>query len=489
MSNNQNKNGLNGLFIYAGLQMFTVLSSLIRNKFIAHFTGAFGMGLYAMYNTPIGFLSILVNFGLPFSAIYEIASTIDKEKNEKKYDVIKALLLTLLSFGLFVLIVLLLFSKKINSYYFNNEVWYTLIFVGLIVIFNVLSDAFKSILQALRLKKILMLSTIFSLALSLLFSLPILILYNEVGILPSLIIGSFTTLVCMFFFAWKEIGLTKKTKKIELFIASKKLISAGFKFTIAQQIGALSKLILIVFLTKFSSIVFVGYYSVATGFTIGIFGVIINSLTTDYYPKMVLALKENIGSVNYLIQNHIRNSVIIILPMIIVFINCLNIIIELLLSKEFLFIVDFLKIASLGVFFQIINAPLGLIFLAAGKRNFTLLFEGITMNFLFLGLSIIGYFYNGLEGMAVFYNIYQIIYLILISLFLTHYFNLSLSNGIILECAFLSILLFGIIIFSIFCFSILGVQISWMFSFLGLFWCIYRFNEIYSLSKLIDRFK
>lgn len=489
MSNQKEKDSLKASFIYASLQIFTVVSSLIRNKILAYYTGAVGMGMFALYNAPINFLSILVNFGLPFSSVYEISKVLVEDDDQKKYNVIKSLFLTLLVFGLVVLLLLLLFSEKISTYYFKNESWYVIFYIGLVVILNVFTDAIKSTLQALRFKKLLIKSSIVSLIVTLLATLPIVILFKKEGILLSIVIGSFTALFCMFFFSWSVLGISRKNKKEEILKTSKSLIFAGFKFTISQQIGAISKLILVGFLSNYASMQFLGYYSIAVSFTIGIFGAIIISLTTDYYPRMIVAINDGTETSKTLIHEHLRVSLLIVVPMIIIFLNNVGLIVELTLSRDFLVIVRFLQIAMLGVFFQVFNAPLGLVLLAAGKRNFTLLFEGVVMNSLFLGLSIIGYLYNGLEGMAVFYDIYQITYSILIMSFLVRYIGISINKSILFLYAGFGILIFGIIIFSIIDYNLMGIKISWLLSILALFWCTYDFNKIYKLSRVLDIFK
>lgn len=489
MSNQEDKDSLKTSFIYASMQIFTVAGSLIRNKVLAYFTGAVGMGLFALYNAPINFLSILVNFGLPFSAVYEITKAVQEDDGQRKYNVIKSLFFTLIAFSIFMILLLFIFSNKISNSYFKNEGWYAIFYVGLVVIFNVLTDAIKSILQALRLKKLLIKSSIFSLIITLVVSMPIVILYNYSGILPSIVIGSLTALLCMWFLSKSELGIYHKNIHKDITKTSKTLISAGFKYTLSQQIGALSKLILVGFLSKFGGMQVLGYYSIAASFTIGIFGTIIISLTTDYYPRMITAINNGLETAKPIIHEHLRVSLLIVLPMIIVFVNNVSFIVEVTLSRDFLVIVKFLQIAMLGVFFQIFNAPLGLVLLAAGKKNFNLLFEGLAMNFLFLGLSIIGYLYNGLEGMAVFYNIYQIIYSILIMYFLVHYFDLRINNSTLSQYAGFGILIFGIIVFSILKYNIMGIKISWAISILALFWCTYNLNKIYKLSSILSFFK
>lgn len=482
------QDALKGSLLYASLQIAIVVFSFMRSKILAVFIGAGGIGLMAVYSAPINFISAVVNFGLPFSAIKEIAASSSEASPQRKIAVIRAFFIMLVLLGFLAIAILSGFTNLVNRVYLNSKDFYAVFLITLVVFFNVLADGFKSVLQALRLRRKLAVSSLIGLTISTVISMPILIIFRIDGILFSLVLSSLITVIIMFYFSKGELNFGVKVDKKYLLNTSKGLILSSFKFSLSQQIGTLSKLILIWFLTSRAGLVFVGYYSVGNTFIVTYFGMAINSLSTDFYTKLIGALNEGIENVKLLVQEQLKISLIIVTPVIIVFINTLGFIIRITLSNDFLPIVSFLHIAVLGVYLQILNSILGLISFAAGKQNFFLIFEGVTMNLLSLALAVAGYFYRGLEGMAIFYVIYQFIYTISIVFFLKKSLHLHLDMILLKEFFLYGILILLITVCSFYENKLEIFKFSWVISTITVMFFLNKLMKEFDIRNLVINF-
>ena len=59
--------------IFGGTQVFNILITIVRSKFIAVFLGPVGIGINAMLTSTTGIIASLTNFGLATSAVKNIA--------------------------------------------------------------------------------------------------------------------------------------------------------------------------------------------------------------------------------------------------------------------------------------------------------------------------------------------------------------------------------------------------------------------------------
>ena len=490
--NATNKDTLKSSFLYVGLQIATILFSFLRNKILALFTGVAGMGLLALYSAPINLLATVVNFGLPFSAVREIAKAKAEENENIVFLTIRAFLLTLCVFGLLAVTAGCIFHKNVLEHYLNDGNLLVVFVIGVVAVLNVFADGLKSILQALRLRRRLAVASLFGLVLSMFVSIPLIILFRDDGILYSLLSGSLVLMLSMLCFAREHIHRSRDFTYKSTWKTSRHLVSSGFKFSVSQQLGALSKLGLIAFLNRDAGVEFVGYYSVASVFILTYFGMIISSLTTDFYPKMVASFSNGSNQVVQVINNQFKSSFLIVFPILVVFANTTEIVIRLTLTSDFLIIETYLLIALLGVYIQILNSVLGLVSFAAGKKNFFLFFEGFLMNFSFFVLSILGYLWKELEGIAFFFVIYQCIYFASVSIWLNRYMKFKIERIFFKEFSILGLFLIVLSFLKYTELKSLGFKWSYLLSVSLLTYCVYKLNKIYNIrsflvSKIIRR--
>eukprot|EP01136_Pigoraptor_vietnamica_P025080 Opistho-1_new@78688 len=73
MKNNSYKNIFKTTAIFGGVQVFNILITVVRSKFIAVFLGPVGIGINALLTSSIGIIGSMTNFGLGTSAVKNIA--------------------------------------------------------------------------------------------------------------------------------------------------------------------------------------------------------------------------------------------------------------------------------------------------------------------------------------------------------------------------------------------------------------------------------
>ncbi|WP_050019956.1 oligosaccharide flippase family protein [Chryseobacterium sp. P1-3] len=69
--------------IFGGVQVFNILISIIRSKFIAVLLGPTGMGIAGLLLSTVTLMSSLTSFGLGVSSVKDIAAAHESKKNEE----------------------------------------------------------------------------------------------------------------------------------------------------------------------------------------------------------------------------------------------------------------------------------------------------------------------------------------------------------------------------------------------------------------------
>jgi O-antigen/teichoic acid export membrane protein len=59
--------------IFGGVQSLVILIGLVRNKVVASLLGPAGMGLAALFNSVVNFISQATNLGISFSAVRHVS--------------------------------------------------------------------------------------------------------------------------------------------------------------------------------------------------------------------------------------------------------------------------------------------------------------------------------------------------------------------------------------------------------------------------------
>jgi O-antigen/teichoic acid export membrane protein len=171
-------------------------------------------------------------------------------------------------------------------------------------------------------------------------------------------------------------------------------------------------------------------------------------MSTEYYPRLVSEISLN-KNVNNSVNQQAIFSMLIIVPIIILFFGLMPIIIKILFTANFLEVMPFVSWAILAMFFKSFSWSMGLMIIAkADSKVFTK--TSIIFNFLYLLICLYGYHFYGLEGLGIGFLLYFIIHLISVFFVVKWRYGLILTNKlyivfvICLVLCIISIVLFHI---------------------------------------------
>lgn len=395
--------------IFGGVQVFNILISIVRSKFIAVLLGPAGMGISGLLVSTMGLIGSITNFGLGTSAVRNVsvaAASQDTGKIRTTIAVLKRMVWITGVFGAFLTIIL---SPYLSELTFGNRD-YTLAFIGIsfALLLTQLSTGELVILQGLRKLKYLAKADMAGMILGLFISIPIYYKFGSQGIVPAIVISSFFSFFLNKFYASKigvkNVSVSKEILRSEGF----SMLKMGFMLSLSGLITVSASYILKLFIGRFGDLEQVGLYNAGFAIINTYVGMIFNAMVTDYYPRLSEVSSDNEKSKN-VINSQAEIAILILAPILLVFLTFVDYAVILLYSDEFLGVNEMLHWAALGMFFKTVSWSVGFIILAKGASKLFIWNELIGNIYLLL-INLLGFYFLGLYGLGISFFIGYVIF-------------------------------------------------------------------------------
>ena len=355
--------------LFGGVQVFQIIISVIRSKFVAVLLGPAGMGVVGLLTSTTGFVSALTNFGLGTSAVKNISESNATQNEQRIATVITVMRRMVWITGLIGAIITLVLSPWLSQVTFGSKD-YTLAFVwiSITLLFNQLSTGQMVLLQGLRKLQNLAKANLFGSIVGLFVTVPLYYKFGVNGIVPVIILTSITTLFFSWYFANKvKVKSVKVTKDITI-KEGKEMLVMGFAISLSGLATVASAYLLRIYISRTGDVADVGLYT--AGFTIiGTYvGMIFTAMGTDYYPRLSAVAHSN-ELCKRSMNQQAEIALLILAPILIAFLVFINWAVILLYSTQFIAVTGMVYWAALGMFFKAGSWAVAFVFLAKGASR------------------------------------------------------------------------------------------------------------------------
>lgn len=388
--------------IFGGVQIVTALVGIMKTKIVAVLLGAEGVGLYGLLQSTISMISSLSNVGLSNSAVREIAQYDQNEDAQSIGSTIVVIKKWALITGISGLILTIAFSPVISELVFANKSYtFSFIWLSLSILFDQLSASNMVLLQGLRKLNYLAKANIIGSFAGLLISVPCFYYYGEKGIVPALLLSSFTLLIRSWYYARKVSYEHIHVSWKDLWNSGGNMMKLGVILSLTGLVGMGSMYILRVWIGREIGIEYVGYYNAAFMIIEGYVAMVFSAMSTDFFPRLSQIHTDNIAC-RKLINEQSEVSLIVITPLLMVLAGFSELIITILYTSSFIPAVPLLRFATLGVLFKAFAFPFGYMYIAKADKKVFLIKEVLSWSYIVV-LSIIMYYLFGTTGLSIGY--------------------------------------------------------------------------------------
>ena len=405
--------------LFGGVQVFNILISIVRSKFIALFIGPTGMGIASLFNTTLNVVDAVTNLGLNRSAVKDISYAKENYEASKVARTIHVLKRLVWFTAVIGTVLMMITSPWLSEIAFESKE-YTISFIWLsaALLFKQFTHSNLAILQGLQKLGNLAKANLVGNTVGLLITVPLYYFFRIDAIVPAIIIASLISFAITLYYTNKtkveKVALTNK----EAFSEGKEMINLGVTLSVSSVITLLAAYVIQIYISNEGGVDAVGFYNAGMVILNTYVGLVFNAMSTDYFPRLS-AVSNAIEKVRNIVFEQAFIAVLLILPIIVIFVAFAPFIITLLYSQEFSPTVQFVSWGILGMLFKAVSFSLGYIIIAKGDSK-VFIKTAIGFNITLVVMNIIGYTYWGLEGLGISYFIYFLIHFIVIW-FITYY--------------------------------------------------------------------
>lgn len=389
---------LKGTSIFGGVQVFQIGINLIRGKFVAMFLGPEGMGIASLFTSSSQTIQQLSSLGLNLGIVKEVAAQKDSETFGHLLAVTKRLLIFTSLLGALICVV---FSLPLSRLTFGCDSYqWQFILLGAGVFCGVAGNGFYSILQGLHEVKLLSVTTIVGSLSGLIIGVPLYYFFGDKGIVPAIVILLFSTLTASIIGVRKAVRAPKvKFDKTIHRPIVKKLLLLGMVLVASDVIGSGCTYLTNLFIRNFGELNNVGLFQAANSITNQYSGVVFTAMMLDFFPRLSEAADDN-TKVSLIVNRQLEIVALIVCPVACLIILSGPMVISILLTEQFMPILDLLRWLCVGVLIKALMYPLGYIAFAKDNKKLFFWMEGVFCNLLTLALNCLGYYFFGLVGLG-----------------------------------------------------------------------------------------
>ena len=404
--------------IFGGVQGLNILIGLVRNKIVAWLLGPGGMGLTALFNSTVNFISQATNLGISFSAVRHVSELFDHGDQQQLEHFIKVVrgwsLLTAL-LGMFVCI---LVGPLLSNYTFS---WgdHTLHFVLLspAVGLMAITGGETAILKGARRLKSLAVIQVFTVIAALVLSVPLYYFFGQSAIVPVIVLMALFAMLITIHYSYRLYPLRLRGAR-GILGQGMEMVRLGVAFVLAGIFGSGAEMLVRSYLNVTADLDVVGLYNAGFMLTVTYAGMVFSAMETDYFPRLS-AVGNDSRILSDTVNRQIEVSMLIVSPMLATLIITLPILIPLLFSSEFMPVVAMGQVAVFSMYLKAISLPISYLLLARGNSLAYLVIEGVDSLFLVL-FMIWGYNQWGLLGTGIALDLFYLLDLVIITLY-THF--------------------------------------------------------------------
>ena len=413
--------------LLGGVQVLSILCSIVRNKCIALWLGPAGVGVIGLYNATIEMLSALTGLGLRQSAVRNIsqARTRDEASLARMAKVLRRW--SWLA-GLLGAVVMLSTAPLLSRFTFGDEahVW-GYVWLSCALLFSALTAGDQAILQGTQRLRQLSKAGVMGNLVALLVSLPLYYFFRFEGIVPSLVLSSGVT----FFFVWIY---SRKTvvRKVEISWREtckegRVMVVLGVYMTVSGFLTTLFNYLFVGFIQRTAGAADLGYYQAGYAIVTRYVGLVLAAMATEYYPRLA-AVSDDHATLGRQISRQIEVALLLLVPIVSLFLVFQEWVVRLLYTAEFLCMETFFSWAMVGVLFKSISWAMGFVLLAKGDGKLYLVTE-LASDFSGLLLNLGCYSLWGLEGAGVAYLLNFFIYGVMMWVVCRRHYGIRLERS------------------------------------------------------------
>lgn len=355
--------------VIGGSSVVNIAFAAVRNKAIAILLGPDGVGLMGLFNTIADLTQTVAGLGVQASGVRQVAEAVGTGDEDRIARTAIVLGRVSVALGLLGGLLLTALSLPVAQFTFGDRGHAAaLVLLSLAVFLKLVSAGQTALLQGLRRISDLAWINIVGALASTIITIPIIYLFGEQGIVPSLVAVAATTLATSWWYR-RKVHLPKPaTSLLQTRRETTMLLKLGFAFMASAVLTAGAAYAIRLIILRLGGFEAAGLYQAAWALGGLYAGFILQAMGTDFYPRLTAVCEDN-RECNRLVNEQAQISLLLAGPGLMATLTAAPLLMVLFYSSEFQAAADLLRWICLGMMLRIASWPMGFIIVAKGAQN------------------------------------------------------------------------------------------------------------------------
>lgn len=366
---------LKSSLLIGGASVLEIAIGVVRTKAYALLLGPSGFGLMGLYLSILNLAQGVAGMGVNSSGVRQIAAAVGSGDAQSVARTTTVLKRASVGLGLLGAVLLIALSRPISSFTFESDEFAgPLALLSLAVLFKVVSDGQRALIQGLRRLADLATIAVLGGAVGTAVSIALVWAFRERGLVPTLIAINAATLLVSWWLA-RQVKIERPQLAAGQVAAELgALLQLGLAFVASGMLMMGAAYAIRMVIVRQVDLVAAGLYQSAWTIAGLYVGFILRSMGADFYPRLSAAVRSH-TECNRLVNEQTQVSLLLAGPGIIGTLTFAPLVISLLYSSAFQQAVECLRWICLGATLQVITWPIGYIVVAQGRQRIFFLTE------------------------------------------------------------------------------------------------------------------
>ena len=418
--------------LFGGVQVYQILISVIRSKFVAVLLGTAGVGLLGLYQSTVGLVQSITSLGLSQSAVRDVSEANGSGDMERIGRTVSAFRKLVWFTGLLGMAAVIVLSPVLSKTTFGNyDYTIPLIILSCTLLIDQLASGQKVVLQGMRRLKELARASAIGVTLGLVFSVPLYYAFGVKGIVPTLILNSAASFTLFWCFS-RKIRLPKAELTVkETWLQGKSMVRMGVAMSASSIFSTAVSYVIRTFIMHRGGAETVGLYQ--AGFVIinTYVGMVFSAVGTDFYPRLA-AINQDDAECRKVVSQQGEIATQILAPMLCGCVLLMPLLLKILYSDRFLDASPYILWCCPGMMFRLASWLIAFQFVAKSESRLYFLTE-IAGGVLILSMSLLGYYWDGLKGLGIAFSLNYFFYFILVYILASRRYGFSFSESFVIS--------------------------------------------------------
>ncbi len=418
---------LKAMGIFGGVQVLTILCSIIRTKLVALWIGPMGVGLFGIYNQALEMMNTATNLGVRNSSVRDISQAMEQRDATLISRVITVVRRWSLWLGLGGALLTMGMAPFLSRFSFGDYTheWH-FVALAIAVLFMALTNGEYAVLQGLSKLKRLAHVTVSGVIGGLLISIPLFYFLREDSVLPSIIAYALCVVVAAYLYKDREYPPAEVSPR-ETERMGAGFIKLGVYMTLGSFVGMLASYAFVSWLNLYSGTDSVGLYQAGYTLIVKYAGLVFTALGMEFYPRLSRVANSS-RRIRVFVSQEINIAFMVLTPCLLAFILLRSQLVWLLYSEEFEEIITFITWGVVGTVMRAVSWCMAFVMLAKGDGKIFLITESISA-VMGLSLNVVCYILWGIDGLGYAYIAWYVIYTIIVGVVYFKVYHLTLSGN------------------------------------------------------------